>query len=181
MKNPVITKVFLDLDGIIVNFCKGAALALGKEYPKEPFAVPDMWLDLDKNNLWKYCRGHDFWANLEPFPWYKDIIKIVDSNCPDWKFMSKPSCDAGSYSGKFEWVKNHVKGGVSRIWLINGSKAYACTGKHHLLIDDNAKNCREWEAAGGTVYRWPEVSANWPEKEIEKRLDELRNLFNNKG
>lgn len=172
-----ITRVFLDLDGVIANFCKGARAAMNDPYPTEPFEIPDNWLDMEGKNLWHFCRGHDFWANLDPFPWYKDIIKIVNSNCADWKFMSKPSCDAGSYSGKFEWLKKHVKGGVNRLWLVNGSKALACTGPHHLLIDDNAKNCNEWKEAGGTVYRWTEISANYPQEEVNKRLDEIRKLF----
>ena len=176
-KKQIITRVALDLDGIIVNFCKGARAAMGDEYPAEPFQVPDKWLDEGGKNLWQYCRGHDFWANLEPFPWAHKLVKIVKNNCKDWRLVTKPSFDRGAYSGKYEWVVNNLKGCASHLWLVNGSKAYACTGPHHLLIDDNAKNCAEWAVAGGTVYRWPEISANWPEKEVQKRLDEIQKLF----
>ena len=178
MKKPIITKIALDIDGVLANFCKAAAVAMGKHYPAEPFEIPDGWLDDKEDSLWKYCRGHDFWANIELFPWAREIHKIVDSNCADWRFITKPSFDPGSYSGKYEFVKNNFKNGVSHLWCVNGSKAYACTGPHHLLIDDNAKNCKEWEEAGGIVYRWTEISANYPKEEVNKRLDEIRNLFN---
>ena len=179
MNKVKITRIGLDIDGVIANFCKAAAAAMNKPYPSEPFAIPDGWLDDKDKTLWRCCRGHDFWANIELFPWAKKIVKIVDSNCGDWRFITKPSFDPGSYSGKYEFVKNNFKNGVSRLWCVNGSKAYACTGPHHLLIDDNKKNCEEWEAAGGTVYRWTEISANWPEEKVEKRLEELRKLFEN--
>jgi len=179
MNKIKITRVGLDIDGVLANFCKAAASAMNKPYPSEPFAVPNSWLDDDNNTLWKRCHGHDFWANIELFPWAKKIHKIVDSNCADWRFITKPSFDPGSYSGKYEFVKNNFKNGVSKLWCVNGSKAYACTGPHHLLIDDNTKNCEEWRAAGGTAYQWSEISANWPEKEVQKRLDEIEELLQN--
>lgn len=179
--NHHITKVALDLDGVLANFCKAAAEKMGRHYPQEPFAVPNLWLDDDKKALWKSCRGHDFWVNIEPFPWAKKLIRIVNSNCNDWRFITKPSVDAGAYSGKFEWITKHTKGAVKEgtryLWLVNGCKSYACTGPHHLLIDDNDENCAKWKEAGGTVYQWTEISANWPEKEVEKRLLEIKNLF----
>lgn len=180
MKKVKITHVGLDVDGVLANFCKAACAKMGRPYPSEPFAVPDRWLDDKKGSLWKHCRGHDFWVNIEPFPWAKKIHKIVESSGVDWRFITKPSFDPGSYSGKYEFIKNNFKNGVSKLWCVNGSKAYACTGSHHLLIDDNKKNCDEWEATGGTVYRWSEISENWPEEEVNKRLEELRALLDNK-
>jgi hypothetical protein len=177
MEKQIITKVALDLDGVLANFCKAAANKMGKVYPEEPFQIPNNWLDDENNTLWKCCRGHDFWAQIEPFPWAQDILKIVRENCEDWKLVTKPSFDPGSYSGKFEWVRNNIKDGIRRLWLINGSKAYACTGPHHLLIDDNDKNCEEWEKAGGTVFKWKEISENWPQYDVATRLEELKSIF----
>lgn len=174
-----ITRVALDMDGVIANFCKAARAAMGDPYPKEPFQIPDGWLDNNDKNLWVYCKGHNFWKNIKPFPWHKKLIKVVDDNCDDWRFITKPSNDVGSYSGKYEWIKEHTKGGIDKLWMVNGSKAYACTGPHHLLIDDNTKNCEEWRAAGGAAYQWSEISANWPEKEVQKRLDEIEELLQN--
>jgi len=177
MSKIKITSVGLDLDGVLANFCKAAATKMCKTYPEEPFSPPNNWLDDANNTLWKCCRGHDFWADIEPFPWAQDIIKIVRTNCADWRFITKPSFDPGSYSGKYEWVRRHVKDGIKHLWLVNGSKAYACRGPHHLLIDDNDKNCREWEEAGGTVFKWKEISANWPQYDVQNRIEELKKIF----
>ena len=174
----MITKVALDLDGVLANFTKAACKKCGVLYPVDPKKFEENWLDeKTKDILWKNCRGHDFWAEIEPFPWANEIVKIVNNNCADWRFITKPSFDPGSYSGKFDWVRMNFKDKIRHLWLVNGSKAYACTGPEHLLIDDNKKNCQEWRDAGGTVFEWEEVTPNWPQYDIAKSLDELKKVF----
>lgn len=170
--------VSLDIDGVLANFTKAACQAHGIHYPSA-YAFDNGWLDVQtENGLWRHCRGHDFWATLEKFPWADQLVKLVDSKVSDWRFLSKPSFDEGCYSGKYAWVRDNIDGNaIKRLCLVNGSKAFHCSGPDHLLIDDNTKNCQEWIKAGGQAYLWIEVSPDYPDVLIKNRFKQLEELL----
>lgn len=176
--NVVIERIFLDLDGVMINFTKGACKALNLQYPKQ-FEFNGEWLYPNAGGpgpFWKAVNGHELWANLETFPWANDILKIVNSYTDNWRFLTKPSYDPGSYSGKYESVRKNF-GHINKLWLVNGDKDVVCRGPSDLLIDDKTENCEKWIAAGGTVYQWTEITDDYDPAVVKERLVRLKKLL----
>lgn len=172
-----IDKIALDIDGVLANFSKSACKACGVEYPQSGL-FDDSWLDeLVGDKLYARCRGEVFWANLEIYPWAQQIVEAVDSSGIDWRFITKPMQDPGSYSGKYLWIKKHFPKHAEKLWIINGSKAFACDGPNSLLIDDMRKNLDAWANRGGSVYEWKEVTPDWPTVLINKRIEDIKDLL----
>lgn len=182
----MINRIFCDLDGVIVNFTKDCCKNHGVEYPKQ-VEFSDQWLDTTcdinhtdpKKFLTVKCHGHDFWANLEIFPWAYVIIAIVKASGREWRFLTKPTQDAGCYSGKYDWIKKYFPEDVKKLWIVNGDKSLVCRGKGDLLIDDKLENLNTWKAAGGSIYHWTEITPDWPKEKVQKRLDELHKIIYN--
>lgn len=172
--------VFLDIDGVLGNFTKAGCKQFNIVYPSKYRFNNDTWLydqiGGNKGLFWSKIRGHDFWSKeVEPYPWAKSLINVVDQYADDWVFCSKPSADEGCYSGKYEWVKTHLKKS-NRLWLCNGSKALAA-GPNKILIDDKEKNCLEWAQAGGEYFHWEEISDDFDKAEIDLRLTAIAKIL----
>lgn len=175
--------VALDSDAVLFNFLKSACKVLNIEYPRNYIFESDKWLyekcGLTKKQFWSKIHGHNFWANLEPFPWAQDLIDIIDRNTENWIVLSKPSLDSGAYSGKFESFQKHFGIG-NRLWLSARNKEFFA-GPNKILIDDKKDTCEKWALRGGFGYHWPEMTEDIDRKEIDDRLEKLEEflkLFN---
>ena len=147
----------VDLDGVCISMSQSAAYAHNIELPKG--IIPDDFLYKavgNKKEFWRKCRGNEFWANLEPYEWAKELLTVIDKSGIDWCFLSKTSRDSGSSSGKYECVEKFFPKYLNKLWLARGTKSYmASEGK--ALLDDKIGNINEWEAAGGIGIHWPEL------------------------
>ena len=157
MINYPTKRLFLDADSVLFNFTKSASKILNIELPLKSSELPEshFYDKVGKRHFWKHINGHSFWANLDPYPWAKDLIKL-GKQCSDWLILTKGSYDKGCYSGKYESI-SRLGGCSNNLWLVMGSKARVCRNKNDILIDDKVKNCDEWEAAGGTAFHWKEI------------------------
>lgn len=172
---------FIDLDGCIVNCQKSMCYNVGIDYPSNFQFPSDTWLydkcaekGMSKSDFWAKNQGFDFWSSIPAFPWYKKLIEVVEKNSDDWMFLSKPSLDFGSFSGKASWVQKHF--GEKRLWLAQDHKEYAAA-PNHILIDDKKENCEKWAEHGGFSYQWIEITDDFDPAEVEKRLTEIENLI----
>jgi|GEM_PF-3180608 len=168
----------LDLDAVLANFTKGAARIFNYTLPeKTQFDSYDLisLFGITKGSFYKRIRGHDFWVNLEKYPWADELVKLVHEETKgQWCFLTKPMMDSGCWSGKAEWVKKSFPKHTQRLVIGAGAKSKFCTGDEDLLIDDNTKNIREWEEAGGETFLWPEVTEDYHPEKIQERLKDLR-------
>lgn len=168
---------YLDLDGVGVNFTQGACKMFNVEYPANTTFFYD-WIcvkhGISRAKFWSTIVGAEFWENLEPYPWTRDLVDILESSKVQWRFLSKPTYDAGCYAGKYNWVKKHFGKHINKLILINGDKSIVCRGSKSLLIDDKDKNIEQWQAAGGSVFHWEEVS---PDVDVADRLLAIRRLL----
>jgi len=174
----MIKRIYIDLDGLIANFSLAACNSCNIPYPLNT-EFGDTWLD-EKcgKDIWNHCAGQEFWSNLSPFPWAQTLVHLVDSYAPkNWVFLTKSSFDAGCYSGKFLWIKQHFPNHTDKLWIVNGNKNMACGSAQDLLIDDKIKNIEQWKDAGGSTYHWTEVTPDWPADQIAKRLSDIELLL----
>ena len=151
-------RIFLDLDGVITNFTKAACETCGidmddPEVKKKLKEDDNIEQFIDDEEMWKKinAEGIDWWINLELYPWskklYREIRKVTSMFC----FLTAPSRNPYSVSGKVHWMTNHFG---TRKYLLGADK-YFCAGPHTLLIDDHKDKVEKFEEFGGKAFLWP--------------------------
>jgi 5'(3')-deoxyribonucleotidase len=142
--------IYSDSDGVIADFLAGAAKVLGHAWDSHHADHPS------KDERGRILNRHEtFWETLPPMPdWqvYWNFIKKYDPMI----LTAVPSWDhnfAEVEAGKREWYRRHIPSLPSnRILVVHrqDKQRYAMHGQvRNILIDDHAKNCQEFEAAGG--------------------------------
>ena len=134
-------KLWIDLDGVLADY-EGEYRRLTGGDPSEKGKVkaarfkthPHFYLHLpllpDAMQLWHFVKPYD-----------PSILSAASNYVP------------ASRQDKYEWVKHHFGLSGSKVIVVDypNEKWKHCQGKKSVLIDDNAKNCAEWEKAGGTA------------------------------
>jgi 5'(3')-deoxyribonucleotidase len=137
---------FLDMDGTIVDFVKGALAAHNINLSVEDFykdhlgewdmaavmgvSVPDFWSVLNK----------DFWANL---PWMEDgqrLLEMLEGRFgrENMMLVTSPSLTEGLHEGKILWMKFHLPEHYSKpSGHIFTNRKHLLSNRDHILIDDN--------------------------------------------
>jgi len=160
-------KVFLDMDGVIVDFLKGLHKSLDA-----PYSYKDYLYEKGKWNMLTDIRGFNdipvtfeqyngcctdvFWRNLE---WIHDGHFIL--NAVTEKFganniylLTTPMPNLGSWTGKARWVNKNLPYYSKRLIISTASKSLLA-GSDTLLIDDKDENVDEFRAAGGRAILVP--------------------------
>lgn len=142
MEKITISKIYLDLDGVMANFDKRIQELSGKS--------ADELEDIHPKELWKIVKQDDgFFENLEMMPDAKllwDTVKNYDVEILTG--LPLPPLFKRSDKEKRNWVKKHLIPNPPVITTYSREKLkYSKPG--HLLIDDRVKNIKEWESKGG--------------------------------
>jgi FMN phosphatase YigB (HAD superfamily) len=137
-------EVFLDMDGVLVDL----HLGLRRWFDVLDFTEEEHKQRIDEVIIRR--RGFnqsiaDFWSGLpmECWAWLPkteecdEIIERAANSVGAMNvYIASTPVGSGSYSGKYEWVFRNLPS-----WL------------HKKLVDDLARNCRQFEAAGGqTIF-----------------------------
>lgn len=154
--------VYLDCDGVFADFVTGMLKALNipyggtKEWPFGQCFDFFPQIDITWEKAGTYC-DHSFWANLS---WMEDGKEIL---AQIWKrfrptetmLLTKPMGNDGSYSGKAQWVEQHIPELHHRIIPTHIEKFEFAFDFNCLLIDDNEKNCEDFYRSGGAAILVP--------------------------
>ena len=152
MKN---IKLFVDLDGVLVDFIRGYYDLTGKDISGQWHDSPDFWRPIEK-------AGCDFWVNLK---WTKDGKKLWNYiKKYDPEILSSPSESNDSRVGKHKWVKKELPDTHLILRSAENKKEFA--NDHAILIDDRDVNIESWIKAGGIGIL--HKSANETIKELKK-------------
>lgn len=155
--------LFLDMDGVLVDFMGGALrrhnrLDVLANYPKGEWAI-EKQLGLTAVEFWEPLRGHSFWAELQPYPWFDLLMGIVRAKFgTDFWIATSPSLDPYSASGKIEWLQRYMPrepGGKTFTRHFIGADKYHLARRGAVLIDDNEQNCAAFESFGGIALLFP--------------------------
>ncbi len=135
-----INTIYLDMDGVICDFC-GAC--------KDIDAIEHYKVDWDK----VHSAGIDFWANMawtnEGQKFYKWLEKFCDEEGIDLCILSQVNYSDG-VNGKIEWLMANTKVPNKNIYIVKTGKAKAkYANNQSLLIDDFGKNIESFVLAGG--------------------------------
>ncbi len=156
----MIRKIAIDLDGVVVDFLRGAYSAgifdpeTGRmDEAKLMEADERFWADLPAivEGLWLYSR-------LYAFSRKKDLTIYILSH----------AINEASKAGKREWIQKNLKTNPMEIVFVAKRKdKNEFADSQTLLIDDYQKNCDEFEAAGGHAVCFHR-------QDFKKTLEDLR-------
>lgn len=179
--------IYLDMDGVLVDFMAGVARVTGvdrscfygmdnthfwgvieilEEQTGQPWTKEDFWKMVEDG-------GHDFWATLEKYPWADELYDLCRSLAPT-VIMTSPGTHSSSASGKMAWIQSNLPD-VERFAIT------PC--KHHmshpgaLLIDDSTEYCAKFEQYGGVAYLFPQPWSDPSRWRDRRPLEEIRNLL----
>lgn len=165
------SKVFLDMDGVLVDFVGGLHTALGVDYdPKNyPYEASkyDMFEDLcaktngrvSMDNLYRACDSREFWANLKWDPMGKEILdsiaKVYDMDY-DKKICicTSPMANPDAWAGKVEWLNKNL-GWCKHIAIMTAPK-HLLAKPGAVLIDDKDSNVEQFQKHGGAAFLVPQ-------------------------
>lgn len=147
-----IKKIYIDMDGVLSDFDKGAKELCGLE-PRYQSVVIGTAEDAA---WWAKVRAVDhFYDKLdlitgskemfdELYGKYGDAVEILSA-------IPKPHRGiVSAKEDKINWVRRLLSEDVVINIVFREEKAGFCTGKDCILIDDYDKNIKEWEFMGGT-------------------------------
>ena len=158
--------ICLDVDEVLADW-SGAALRLfGLE--REPFLArwfaeaPEVWdmfstpgFPLERAQAWAQLEaaGADFWAQIEPTPWARELYARSRELAPT-VLLTRPSRDPASASGKLAWMQAHFGGAKFGDYLI-GPPKHLLARPGAVLVDDHPSNCAAFRDAGGAAVLFP--------------------------
>lgn len=156
-----ITRVYVDLDGVLADFFGGVCGLFGKMVePPDHFQGLASAFGVPENELWdKIDRaGSRFWSELEPFPWNEELLGIAQNIAEEGVYIAtSPSWEGSSAAGKMAWMTEQfaVPGEPFRDFMI-GMHKHLLAHPHAMLIDDSPTNLEAWMDAGGVAILWPQ-------------------------
>lgn len=143
-------KVFLDMDGVLVDFRRGVCEAFDRDDPSDSWTFWEDWEGITSSDVNAKC-DEDFFFHLNWTYEGIDIFKAVfEKYTPDNDIylLTVPMPNLGSWTGKAQWVNRYIPVFNERLIVTWVPKALFA-GPDTLLIDDKDENIAEFVAAGG--------------------------------
>lgn len=139
----VITKIFVDMDGVLADFVQGVE---GPKYLNGPF---DKQSDYDQRKVELSNAGLFF--DLPPMSDMQTLVDYVKDTGIDWEILSCSGMQNRDKvaKDKFKWIRKHVDIDVLVTCTLKGKDKAIFARPEHVLIDDKASNITTWQNAGG--------------------------------
>ena len=145
--------IYLDMDGVLADFKRGVLELCHMEAQDQNGKMdPET-----ENRMWEKIRTTEhFYNRLELMPGAKEMFDAIYSKyrirCEILTGVPRPGrgiTTAGQ--DKIAWTHRLLSPEVKVNIVLRKEKILFCKGPEDILIDDYAKNIREWQAAGGTA------------------------------
>jgi hypothetical protein len=155
-------KIYLDMDGVIVDFDKRFTELAGmgpREY-ESTFGKEKFWDFIDSKEK---GGGVGFWVGMDWMPGGSELYNRVAQH--DHALLSSPSRSESSRIGKHQWKKKYTPSTKLILALAKNKQNYA--DGNNILIDDRESNIQQWREAGGIGILYKSAS------QVNKELDKL--------
>jgi len=148
------------MDQVLFDFVSAACKL--HNWPLSTVTKHHWWRDMgvSDDDFWQpiHDAGITFWANLDSFPWTRELLAYVDNqfrlkdgNC--WTICTSPSRCPDSRIGKLASL--HSQGIMPPIPVLFSSEKEKYATEDTILIDDNEEVIRRFRAAGGKGIVFP--------------------------
>ena len=164
------SKIYVDMDGVLADFFgEWAKLMKVDHYSKID--------DLDINvALQKIRDTEQFWLDLPLLPQAKELLGLIKKVKGEYYICSTPLADdPKSEPHKREWIKKNLAFFPPKdVYITSNKSQYAKNedGTPNILIDDFGKNVNEWDAAGGTGFKYKDHKFERTAKELQQHMNE---------
>ena len=171
----MIQTVFLDMDGVLVDFMGAVCEIIGKIPPPSVYH----FFEEEREEVNRQCNMA-FWINLDWMHDGHDILRaVVKRFDPKSIYLcTAPMPNTETASGKVKWIEKNIPDYLSR-WIITPVPKKILANPNSLLIDDKDENIAEFCEAGGQgilVPRpWNELRG-WADKSLQVVENSLENL-----
>ncbi len=130
--------IYLDLDGVLVDFAKGFEEHFGQ-------SAEVTFRELGDDYTWHLIdKIPSFWSSMDPMPDADILWSYVSPYNPS--ILTKPAASVHNCKQeKLEWVKKYL----GDVPIIFSSDKYSYADDSSILIDDKEENILPWEEAGG--------------------------------
>lgn len=142
-------RIFLDLDGVLVDFREGVSRAHGVSIP-EGLVSPES-MCMSKRLFEEPCHHESFWRELKWMPDGRAILALAEWT-GDVYFLTDPTFSDQSYLGKIQWVELNCPRYKKRTILCAQKELLAGNG---VLVDDFDENVNAFNLAGGAAILMP--------------------------
>ena len=151
----MINTIFLDMDGVIVDFVNGVCKVFGKAnpYPKETrdYSFWHAWSDISFEDVNNICT-QEFWHKLDWMYDGRDTLRAIKDTIGLEKIylLTMPMPNPETATGKMMWINDNIPIYLDRTIIVTRDvpKSFM-TRPDALLIDDKDENVEEFVAAGG--------------------------------
>lgn len=170
-------KIFLDLDGVLVNWSGGVCKLKNidpyspeakAKLEKDTFLEGSVFGTTEDINDAVMSAGYDFWMNLELLPWAHALVNMC-RKYGEVYFLTAPGLFHAGAHAKLDYIWKHFD---SRNYILTKHK-YLCANEHCILIDDMKKNIRQWTEAGGIPFLWTNQWKMMADPELVKKEFDL--------
>jgi 5'(3')-deoxyribonucleotidase len=156
-------QVLLDLDGVLVDFIRGAIEVHGlhtsaeEMYAGKPNVDIVEILNMPPAYFWK-PMNEEFWSKLEWLPDGLEIVKYLENRYGQEHITlwTSPSLNHGCHDGKLRWVERHLPRYYKHN-IVFGHKKWLGARPDTILIDDMDKNVKAFLSRKGKVAQPPRV------------------------
>ncbi len=167
--------IFLDLDGVLVNFIGAVEDLLGVDLKDLDSRSMGKYLGISDQEIWEEINndGSRFWSQAELYPWAQETLDICYNTTPDLFLATSPSNHPSCVKGKHELILNKMPKELHRRFFLGPHKERFAKDHNTILIDDSDKNCKAFRDAGGTAIVFPQLW-NSAADHVSNRMDYLR-------
>lgn len=152
--------IFLDMDGVIVDFFESACLAHGKD----PETELNNWTPGDWDMAVKWGMSNKefyskltekWWAELKPSKEFNLVMASLKEYVENGNLciLTSHSNRSEIAAGKVKWLKEYL---TDIPYILTKSK-YFCASSNSVLIDDHDLNCAKFEKYGGKSILFPRI------------------------
>lgn len=143
-------KIYVDMDGVLVNFEKGLNDILDEPYDKKRYNTDSKYKSLIWKSISKFQKdGGNFWEQLSKMNDADQLWNYVKKYDNVEILTATGNPKYGSGEQKKKWIKQNISNNV-KVNLVRLSKDKAqFADEDSILIDDQKKSIEPWEQAGG--------------------------------
>lgn len=144
-------KLFIDMDGVLVDFGKGASKVMGIDPTDFPKGNAPKNREFDKK-LWSAIRTHEkegnqFWVDLDPTPDFNTLWDYCKIHDPE---VLTATGDIKAAAGeKREWCAKYLGKDVTVNIVQHSEHKGKFAVDNGVLIDDRQRSIDAWVSAGG--------------------------------
>lgn len=141
-------RIYLDMDGVLCHFDK-RAMALWTDLKPDDTG----WYDI-KHHHWMMIENDTaFWGEMEWQPGGKELWAVAWRMDPWLLSAYNPVVMRSTVIGKMDWIDKElaIPTWKAKFCMREDKQNFARhpSGHRNVIVEDNMKNCVEWEKAGG--------------------------------